>query len=261
MKQRLAPLLAILSLTHLAGQEKKTDPKAEPKAVLTLPLSINLGQKSKVVVRGSGLDGMTKATVAGIEAKVTGNWGAPPAGNDLLQKKLGDRLLDLEVTLPNAIPPGVASIVLSGPNATTSIPLEITPAGQTLAEGEPNDGFAEAQRAGVGQSIVGIVQANKDVDTYRFEPGADRDFWVEVRANQAGSALDPFLAVYDHRGQVLEGNDDDGENRDTRLRVRLRTGDPFYVCIVDANDLGGPAHAYRLRVTPAPKSAPAKPGS
>ncbi len=76
---------------------------------------------------------------------------------------------------------------------------------------EPNDTFAEATPAGLGEAesltLVGTIASRRDVDVFdlgTLSPG-DR---LTVEVTQANSAFDSLVSVFDEEGELFVWNDD-----------------------------------------------------
>ncbi len=144
---------------------------------------------------------------------------------------------------------------------------EVTYAVDTLpecTETEPNDDTQSAQRIDLPRIVNGRIIRPGDVDVYQFEGRAGDEVVAEVLARRLHSPLDSLLRVTDASGRVLEWNDDymqkDGQlhrdmgslthHADSYLSVRLPEDGTYYVHLADAQNHGGEAYGYRLRIAP-----------
>ncbi len=144
---------------------------------------------------------------------------------------------------------------------------EVTYAVDTLpecTETEPNDDTPSAQRIALPQIINGRIARPGDVDVFQFEGRAGDEVVAEVLSRRLQSPLDSLLRLTDASGQVLEWNDDytqkDGHlhrdmgylthHADSYLSARLPEDGTYYVYLADAQNHGGDAHGYRLRLGP-----------
>ena len=126
--------------------------------------------------------------------------------------------------------------------------------------------------------IDGRIDEPGDLDVFSFQGHAGEAVVAEVWARRLGSPLDSFLKLTDSGGKVLAFNDDArdlGEgltthHADSLIQTTLPADGTYYLTIGDAQRHGGPAHAYRLRVSQprpdfelriTPCSINAKPGS
>ena len=144
---------------------------------------------------------------------------------------------------------------------------EVTYAVDTLPdcmETEPNDDTQSAQPIALPQIVNGRIARPGDVDVFQFEGGAGDEVVAEVFGRRLQSPLDSLLRVTDASGRVLEWNDDymqkDGylhrdvglltQQADSYLSAALPEDGTYYVHISDAQNHGGGAYGYRLRIGP-----------
>lgn len=254
-----APLFAcaVLCCLGLSAQDKK--PEDAPRVLLSTPLGVSPGTKSKVVLRGLRLDQATEVRI-----------GDPPLPFTILSKgkvavpqkqdvnRAGDSQIELEIELPKETKPGEIALLVVGPSGTSAAYQLFLDERPLVAEIEPNDGFAQAQAIELGTTIEGTLHQPQNVDVFRFEGQAGEKLVCEVIAARRGSALDATLTLFDARRRLIETADDlpaddktprdDWSLRDARLEITLPSAGTFFLVLQDANDLGGPAHPYRLRV-------------
>lgn len=234
-------------LGTLGGQEKKPEP---PQVLVANPLGIIPGQTTKVLLRGLKLDEAKEVRLNGKTDGVkflSAAKSAPP--NQQEAKRAGDTQVEVEFTLPTDVSPGEAALVVVTPaGETKAYSLLIGSKIPWVAEKEGNDGFRQAQIVEVPQTIEGIIHGGQNVDVFAVTAAADGRLVAEVIAAERGSSLDGVLSVFDERGTLITQNDDEGNSRDPRVRWSVKTGTKYFVVLQDANDLGGPAHPYRLTI-------------
>ena len=119
-----------------------------------------------------------------------------------------------------------------------------------VTEKEPNDGFRDAQTITLPATGAGAIHAPQDVDVFKFEGRAGQRITCEILAARLGSPLDASLTLYDTAGAVLAHADDTAGSRDPILTFTLPKNGTYYLCLIDADDRGGPTHVYRLLVRP-----------
>ncbi len=99
-----------------------------------------------------------------------------------------------------------------------------------------------------------MIEQAKDVDVFRFHAAAGTRVAAEVIAARRGSALDSLLTLYNSDGRILATNDDarvgpNGElSSDSLIEYTIPAEGDYFLALVDAQDLAGPAHVYRLRI-------------
>lgn len=131
-------------------------------------------------------------------------------------------------------------------------------------ETEPNDAPAEAQRIDLPQIVNGRIGRPGDADVFQFRGRAGDQVVAEVHARRLLSPLDSLLRLTDPSGKVLAWNDDHMQeddhlhrdsgflthHADSYVSARLPTAGVYRVHLHDAQNHGGQAYAYRLRITP-----------
>jgi len=133
------------------------------------------------------------------------------------------------------------------------------------SETEPNENSDHAAAVSFPCVINGRIGNPGDADVFRIEGKKGRQLMIEVLARRLRSPLDSVVHVADEHGAILGWNDDstekDGQlqlgdgllthHADSRVRVTPTADGPVFVRITDAQQQGGPDHAYRLRLSEA----------
>jgi len=125
-------------------------------------------------------------------------------------------------------------------------------------EREPNDQPASAQPTTLPVIVNGRIDKPDDWDVFCFEGRGGDEIVAEVYARRLNSPLDSVLKLTDAGGKQLAFNDDHEDkgsglnthHADSLLRATLPAGGTYYLQLGDAQHQGGPAYAYRLRVSP-----------
>lgn len=252
--------VAAVCLTALA-QDKK--PEDTPRLLLSSPLGVTAGMTSKVMLRGLRLDQASEVRIGNppVPAKILSKAKvAVPQKQDV--NRAGDSQIEVEIELPKETKPGEIAVSVVGPTGTSAAYQLLVDERPPVTEQEPNDGFAQAQPIEIGMTIEGMLHQPQNVDVFRFEGQAGEKLICEVVAARRGSALDATLTLFDARRRLIDTADDlpsdattrdDWSLRDARLEITLSATGTFFLVLQDANDFGGPAHPYRLRVTRAAK--------
>jgi len=233
----------------LNGQDKKPDPRDQPRPLYAVPLGVSAGTTTKVHLRGLKLD--TATAVKAVEPNVTVKLlkkekAAVP--NQADPKRYGDTQVELEITVPKDFAGDAVSVVLTTPAGDTMPHRVLVDTTPVVAEKEPNNGFRQAQAVLLGQTVQGKIDPAQDVDVYRFEGKKGQAVVLEVVAARLGSPLDSVLTLYDGEGRTLAVNDDSGDSADSRLQLTLPRDGMYFVSVQDAHDLGGGTHVYRLQL-------------
>ena len=129
------------------------------------------------------------------------------------------------------LPDGVYNVVVEGVGNTTGA-YEVS-----VTEGP------SPRRVTVGQrDIRGNISSPADRDLYLFEvPSSTR---VDIRMDQSGGNVDPYLYLYNEEGQQIAFNDDGGGGRNAWINRTLERG--RYIIV--ARGLGETTGRYTLRL-------------
>jgi hypothetical protein len=240
--------LLLLPITATPGQEKA--PKAEPpRLCLTFPLGVVPGQPFRFSMRGQRLDAVT--AIRFHEPKtfgyLTGKAKKVSVPNQMEPNRVGDMQLDAELTLPpNLFARTVPFTVVSPAGESNVLSLLVLNDITVTTEQEPNDGFQQAMPLTFPLAIRGTIPEAHDVDVFRFVGRTGQRLAFDVHAARYGSALDPYLALYDASGREIAANDDHGGSADARIDITLPHDGVYYLSLSDALDQGGPGHVYCL---------------
>ncbi|MBM4041933.1 MAG: hypothetical protein FJ290_25845 [Planctomycetes bacterium] len=126
-------------------------------------------------------------------------------------------------------------------------------------EAEPNNEPPKAQAVKLPIIINGRVDTPGDWDVFAFQGRAGDELVAEVHARRLRSPLDSLLKITDPAGKTLAVNDDHEDkgagltthHADSFLCLKLPADGLYRVHLGDTQRQGGPAHAYRLRISPA----------
>lgn len=183
----------------------------------------------------------------------------------------------LELDLTGATPGWLPLTVRQGELVSNPMRFAVDTLPDCL-EQEPNDTSATAQTVSLPIIVTGRIDQPGDRDVFRFEGRAGDLVVAEVRARRLDSPLDSVLRLTDATGQVLAVNDDHEDkasgltthHADSYLSVRLPAEGTYFLHLADTQGQGGPAYAYRLRISPprpdfelrvVPASLSARPGA
>lgn len=122
---------------------------------------------------------------------------------------------------------------------------------------EPNDTPQTAQHVELPIVINGLIQQPGDTDRFRFTGHAGQRIVAEVIARRLDSPLDSFLILRDAYGRTLAANDDTEDRAtgllphqaDARIETTLPADGDYTLELFDTQRHGGPAWAYRLRLS------------
>lgn len=209
------------------------------------------GTTTNLSLRGLKLDDTkeVKCISGSATIKLHGNGGGADNLNMQDPKRIGDRKVDLDLTVPADAQPGELQLV-AVTGKVESQPFSLFVGGEfpIVEDKEPNDGFRQAQAITLPQIVQGNIHAERNVDVFTFAGQAGQKVHCEVQAARRGSNLDALLTIYNERGELLATSDDVANTLDAVLEITLPTTGKFYLVLQDAHDLGGQAHPYRLIV-------------
>ncbi|MCA9234907.1 MAG: PPC domain-containing protein [Planctomycetales bacterium] len=122
-----------------------------------------------------------------------------------------------------------------------------------VLEVEPNNGREQATEMPAVAAACGVIDADGDLDHFRFAAKKGQAIDLRLYAQQIGSPLDGILRVYKLDGRQLAANDDDRGEPDSYLRFNPPEDGEYLVRIEDRIQQGGPHYVYRIEATrPAP---------
>jgi len=251
-KHLLLAIVALLVAATVSAQDKPAEKKEAPKVILASPLVVSPSVAAKITLRGLKLDTASEVAITGIDSppKIElqkREKSAPP--NGLNANEVGDSLVEIAFTLPEGF--AAADLQLSVTNPDGSSPpyaLAVRPAGKLQAETEPNEAFRKCGKLAIGQTIIGSIHQQRDVDVFEIDAQAGQTLVAETFAARRGSAIDPLLVLYDQNGQILVQSDDQPEHRDALLRYKPSAAGKVYLALLDAHDRGSGGHPYLLEL-------------
>ncbi len=134
-----------------------------------------------------------------------------------------------------------------------------------ISESENNDTIERAAKVNLPTVINGRIEKAGDVDVFGFSGKARDTVVLEIDARRLHSPLDALVRLTDAFGTVIAWNDDwvlkDEQHlhkdvagllthhADPYLSVVLPRDGIYFAHVLDTRGHGGPAHAYRLRIS------------
>lgn len=121
---------------------------------------------------------------------------------------------------------------------------------------KPATSSRNALRVKLPLIVNGCINPPGDAAVFRLNGAAGEEIVAEVLARRLGSPLDSRLVLTDAAGKQLAANDDFVDpgagllthQADSRLEARLPGKGPYFLRLDDAQNHGGPAYCYRLRI-------------
>lgn len=130
--------------------------------------------------------------------------------------------------------------------------VRISPFDNAL-EKEPNNTNAEATpAAALPLAFNGILQAEGDVDFFKFTAKKDQSFQLRVYANAIGSPVDPVLTVYNDKMGSLGASDDADGTKDSRVDFKAPADGDYFLKVNDMLSRGGADFVYRVESVVSP---------
>jgi len=248
--------MAFMACRGSAATLRAEEAPKPPQTLLTVPLSVVVGEPVKVRARGLRLEGVTevRSMTPGVTATLLsqGKVGLPTG---VPAEKAGDTQVEFEIRFNadlTAPPPPDMAFILVAPDGETPLCLPLLAPDRGFVEVEPNPGFDKAHilllPASATLSILGAIERPLDVDVFRLAGKAGEHLRVSVTAQSLGSLLDPLLTLHDADGAPIATADDGEGSRDPRLDITVPRTGPIFLVVQDANDAGGEAHPYRVTV-------------
>ncbi|MFL2863733.1 MAG: PPC domain-containing protein [Pirellulaceae bacterium] len=132
--------------------------------------------------------------------------------------------------------------------APSGNPFMLSENGNSL-ETEPNESVAEACAAELPNAFNGIIQAEGDIDCFKFTAKKGQVFDIECFARRLRSPLDPVMNLYNAAGGSLVGNDD-SRGPDSYFRYTFPADGEYVLRITDHLKRGGDTFVYRVEFRP-----------
>jgi hypothetical protein len=114
-----------------------------------------------------------------------------------------------------------------------------------VSEAEPNNDGAAATAGAVPGAFDGVIQAQDDVDYFKFDGKKDQVFQFRAWARALGSPLDSVLTLHKATGEAI-ASDDDAAAIDSTFRATLPEDGTYLLSIRDHRMRGGDTFAYRI---------------
>ncbi len=227
-------------------------PKPEWRA--TQPLAVVRGQPATVRIYGQDLapkevrfdDGRVTAKILKIESLM-------PKTDEA--KARGNTVVDVELTLPAAVPPGIYpfKLIHEGTEAAAGR-LYIDDALPEIEESAPSDDLRKPRVLPPGSVAIHGQLDKVGAAVFRIDGKAGERWRFEVVAHRLGSPLEPILRLRDVRLTSLRVAVDEGE--DCAIETQLPVDGPYLLELFDADNRTQAGSLYRLRVVRIAAAAP-----
>jgi hypothetical protein len=182
-----------------------------------------------------------------------------PAGEKTTIRMKGCNLPTDEMTMDaNDKEPGIIAVSVHKEELVSNcVPFSVDTLPECL-EQEPNDRQPSAQKVTIPIIVNGRIDKPGDWDVFSFEGRAGDKVVAEVYARRLNSPLDSILKLTDANDKKLIVNDDYEDkgagltthHADSYLSTILPANGIYYLHLGDAQQKGGAAYSYRLRISP-----------
>lgn len=212
---------------------------------------INLGGASQIIFSDPRVTGKILSNTEFPKEKIVIPKGVVFTGTIIEDTSTRNRL-KLEVSVPADCELARLAFRVRTPLGTTNTVSLLLGTLDEIAEMEPNDSRARAQKITLPATINGAIENGSDSDHFQFEAKAGDELVFEVAAAQIQSALDSVLTLYDAKGNQLSSNDDFGRSADSILGYRFEEAGIYTIRVADAQAGGSRRHFYRLSISDLP---------
>ncbi len=224
----------IIALTLLA-----TGAFAQPIPTLTAisPDVLQQGQSTTLTVSGENISAATQILLIG-----------PPGITATLPTPTTKPAKSLAIKIAAApdAPRGLREIRVVTPNGVTKpafLSIDDLPA---ITEKEPNNSPGEAQPITLPAVITGKIQADLDIDCFKFSAKKGQRLIFDVQAYRTGSRLDGSLTLLDSQGHRV-AHDEDTNGLDPFIDYLVPADGQYTLHLQDLQFKGGGDFAYKIR--------------
>lgn len=237
MPARLCASAAVLLLMTVPSVLPAQSP---PVISSTRPQAVLPGGSTRVVIQGSQLAEASQVwtsfpATATLAADVDNN------GNDATKATW-------QFDVPAEVPVGIHGLRIAGPGGVSALKLLLVDDLPSLPSQGSNTSRQAAQEVTLPVAIDGTVPS-LSYQYFRFSAKAGESLSIEVVARRLGSALDPFIRLFNPQGREVAWSDDEaGLRGDARLHHTFESDGPYTLELRDIRYQGGGAHFYRLRL-------------
>ena len=231
----------LLLLLATAG----TPLSAQPVLEQMRPSGGQRGSAARLILEGVSLDAKPRLVTS-----------VPAAITPLSQQKSTDEALSYLIEIAADAPFGRYPVRIQTTEGLSNVLLfDVGPYPETeesesgtLAEEFSNDSRQQAETVSLPVTVQGRL-AGPDRDYYSFHAAKGQSLVFEVDAERSGSAVDPFIEVFDGAGQRLARNGDaPGLGRDARVAVKFAADGNYFVAVNDQRFSEQKADFYRLTI-------------
>lgn len=159
----------------------------------------------------------------------------------------------VEMTAPTAPDTDALQVVPRGPNKLAGWPVTLVLSGHDeLAEQEPNNDRAKANRVPVPGGVTGRFQQSDDTDCFVFSAKKGQKLRLEARTLELASPSLVYLVLKNAKGaELAKSNPQAAPPADQRIDFTPSDDGDYTLEVQHLNFVGGPSEAYHLTIRPA----------
>jgi len=202
------------------------------------PDVIQRGQSTKLTLTGDNISGASQILLIG-SSGITASLEPNPT-----TKPTKSITIDIAATADAAR--GLREVRLVTSNGVTKpmfISVDDLP---PVAEKEPNNSPGEAQAITLPAVITGKIQADLDVDCFKFTAKKGQRLIFDVQAFRTGSRLDGSLSLFDSAGHRV-AHDEDTNGLDPFIDFAVPADGQYVLRLQDLQFKGGADFSYKIR--------------
>ena len=251
----LAPVAAIGFVLLPLGHAE--EPIIPPSIAWISPAGMERGKTTTFTIEGRNLSDATDVIfdAPGLTGKLTGITAVPEelrkarAGEDLeaivaVGKK---QTAKLEITATKDAYPGIHRFRILTPLGTTNMMVLAVGALPEVGVREKSAmDSARPQTVALPATLVGVIAAPGDHDSFQFEGAAGEEVVFRVQASMLGSRLMSALSLTDSLGKMLGESGQIDSRPDAVLHFKLPQAGTYTLSITDRDHGGASDYFYRL---------------
>jgi hypothetical protein len=169
-----------------------------------------------------------------------------PSTKPVEAAKINPKELKVIATVTADASRGPREIRLVTPNGITRPFLLYVEDFAAVAEKEPNNSIAEAQKVALPAIIVGSIHQPTESDYFKFEARKGQRLIFEVIAARNGSKLDSTLGLFTLEGREV-AHDEDTNGPDSLIDYTVPADGQYVLAIRDLRYQGGGDFTYRIK--------------
>jgi hypothetical protein len=260
--RRLALGLVAVVLTSLIAEAQQVPPPPglpSPRISTVFPNGTKVGTSVEVAITGYDLDEPTGLLFS--HPGIKGEYLAPKDPEPDPKKKEAPKKaapipptgpFKFKITVDASVPLGRYDVRVVNKWGVSNARLFTVGEFTEVAEKEPNNDVAEAQKIEIGSTVNGVISAGTDVDYTQFTGKKGQRVIISCLASSLDSKAKPMIEVYTANGRKIALNRNYSDNDAVADVVIPEDGD-YLVRLFEFTYLtGSPDHTYRLTISTAP---------